>query len=355
MVRRIDIAGTPAELGRGHGRSLGQEIRELRRALLRYLAQVSLYAGALPLFALLAFLARRFWPHIPPRLQEEMRGVAAGAEVGLGTILLLNVLDDLGNLGPRCSALAAGAGRAAGGAWLMGRNLDYPLFVEIMVRLQYLFVMEPHQGLPLASLAWPGYVGVCTGMNKAGVALAQLTAMSRDRTRKGTPAALRFRQALETGTTLDGVAAALLKASGTIGNNVMLCSPRAAAVVELSARQGAVRRPREGLLTVTNHYQSPDLKDLKGNFPPRPPFSTLTPYHFTEAYSRSRETRLQELAARRRLTVRDLQMILADPRVANPGTALSAVFAPAALTLWVAQGAQAPVSQGPFARVKPWG
>ena len=74
-------------------------------------------------------------------------------------------LDDLANNRPRCSALAVGERRTADGAYLMGRNLDYPLFIEPLAQLKTLFLLEPHQGQPLASLAWPGYVGVCTGMN----------------------------------------------------------------------------------------------------------------------------------------------------------------------------------------------
>ena len=141
-------------------------------------------------------------------------------------------------------------------------------------------------------------MGVCTGINAAGVALAQLSAMSRDRTLKGTPAALRFRQALEDGDTVNAVAASVLSMPGTIGNNLMLCGPREALVLEISARQGAVRRPVHGLLTTTNHYQSPAMQGLKGRFPPRPPYSVLAAYQFTEAYSQARNQRLQELASR---------------------------------------------------------
>jgi hypothetical protein len=165
MVRRLELWGGPRERGRRHGQVLGADIRRLRRVLLTYLARISLYAGALPLWACLHWLARGFWPHIPPHLREEMTGVASGADLGLGSLLLINVLDDLANNSPRCSALAVGEGRT-GGPYLMGRNLDYPLFTESLAQLQTLFVLEPHRGQPLASLAWPGYVGVCTGMNR---------------------------------------------------------------------------------------------------------------------------------------------------------------------------------------------
>ncbi len=350
----VQLSGSPRELGLQHGRTLAAEIRVLRRALLTYLARVSLFAGALPLFASLRFLARRFWPYVPPRFREEMQGVAAGADLGLGTILLINVLDDLANNSPRCSALAAGGPYTGDGSFLLGRNLDYPVFTEVMVQHQTLFLLEPVKSLPLASLAWPGYVGVCTGMNRAGVALAQLTAMSRDRSLQGVPAALRFRQALEGGTDLPTAAALILQVPGTIGNNLLLCSGTAAAGLEISARRGVIRYPAAGLLLATNHYQTGLMAPLTGRFPPRPPLSALSPYHFTEAYSKARLARLQELTAETRLGPAKIQEILADPGIANPGTVVSAVFAPGAQKMWLARGRRAPVNQGPFQEIRLW-
>jgi hypothetical protein len=355
MLRTLEIWGSPRERGRRHGQLLAADIHRLRRVILSYLARISLYAGALPLYGLLQWLARGFWPYIPPHLQQEMTALAAGAEVSLGGILLLNGVDDLANNSPRCSSLAVGDGRTAQGDYLMGRNLDYPVFTEYLSQLQTLFLISPHQGQRLASLAWPGYVGVCTGINASGVALAQLSSMSRDRTLKGTPAAMRFRQALEEGDTVAGVAESVLKAPGTIGNNLMLCGPKEALVLEISARHGAVRRPERGLLTTTNHFQSPAMQGLKGRFPPRPPYSVLSAYHFTEAYSQARNNRLQELASARPLGPMDLQKILADPAIANAGTAVCTVFEPADRVLWVAQGETLPVNRGPFVAIKLWG
>lgn len=353
-LRIVALAGSPRELGLRHGQALATEIRVIRRALLTYLARVSLFAGALPLYALLLFLARRFWPYLPPRFREEMQGVAAGASLGLGTILLINVLDDLANNSPRCSALAAGGPYTGDGSFLLGRNLDYPVFTDVMVRQQTLFLLEPAQSLPLASLAWPGYVGVCTGMNRAGVALAQLTAMSRYRSLKGIPAALRFRQALEEGADVPTAASLILQGPGTIGNNLLLCSQAGAAGLEISARHGVIRYPEAGLLLATNHYQTGPMAPLKGAFPPRPPLSPLSLDHFTEAYSKARLARLQKLTAGNPLGAEKFQEILADPGIANLGTVVSAVFAPAAQKMWVARGSRPPVCQGPFQEIKLW-
>ncbi len=53
MLRTLEIWGDPQERGRRHGQTLGADIRLLRRAILTYLARISLYAGALPLYGLL--------------------------------------------------------------------------------------------------------------------------------------------------------------------------------------------------------------------------------------------------------------------------------------------------------------
>ena len=99
-------------------------------------------------------LARGSLPYIPPTSQQEMAAVAAGAEVGLGTILLLNVADDVANNSPRCSALAAGEGHSAHGAYVMGRNLDYPLFTDPLTEFQTLFSWSP-----IGASAWPPWPG----------------------------------------------------------------------------------------------------------------------------------------------------------------------------------------------------
>jgi hypothetical protein len=354
--RLIELAGSPGERGRRHGELLSREIRRMRRTLLHYFCRFTLFAGALPMFAVLQLLARlSFWSRLPPRLREELRGVAAGAQVSLSLVVLINTLDDLANNWPACSALAVGEGRTSRGSYLAGRNLDYPVFVDVLVDLQTLFLMTPDEGVPLVSLAWPGYVGVLTGMNRAGLTLVQLTAMCRDNTLQGLPAGLRNRLALERESSFQGLTTSLLKAPRTIGNNLLLAGPREALVLELSARRYAIRRPAAGLLTTTNHFQSPEMAPARGVFSRRPPLAVLTPYHFTETYSKARNTRLQELATGKVVGPADLQSFLGDPGIANPGTVNSVVFDPAALTLWVAQKRQPPVSQGQYVKFQLWG
>ncbi|MDD3581178.1 MAG: C45 family autoproteolytic acyltransferase/hydrolase [Desulfobacca sp.] len=349
-LRIIRLSGSPAELGYAHGRLLAPEIHELKRGLLNYLAKITGWVGGWPLYLGLAALARRFRPFIPVPYWEEMQGVAAGARVGVHLILLLNVFDDLAQNLPHCSALAARCGYRPNGPWLLARNLDYAVFTEVMARLQTVFLLYPAGEQPLLSVAWPGFVGLYTGMNQSQVALAQLSAMTVDRTFKGCPAGIRNRRALEQGHNLPEVAQWLTAGPRTTGNNLMLCSPEDAVVLELSARYWEPRPATQGLIVATNHYQSAGMQSLKGRFPRRPPLSPLSPWHFTEASSHSRQRRLEELAASG-VEISKAQAMLADPQVANPGTVTSIIFAPQDLNLWLAQSLTPPVASGPWRRL----
>lgn len=350
----IPLTGSPAERGRRHGLLFPREIRRLRRAFFRFLLRAGYLVASVPLALLFYALGGRFWRQLPDALKEEMRALAAAADLDLASVLLINVLDDVANALPRCSVLAVSRQKSATGGVLVGRNLDYPLFVDELVRQQRLFLVTPEGGVPFLSVAWPGYVGVCTGMNRRGVVVCQLSAMSRRATYRGVPAALRFRLALERGDTLAATARELLALPATIGNNVLVADASGALVLELAPGAWALRRPVAGLLTATNHFQAPEMAGHKGRFPRRPPGSPLSPAHFSEAYSVARNRRLRELAEGRILSPPDLMAILADPGIANPGTVVSAVFVPAAGTLWLAHGESAPVSRHRWVEIRAW-
>lgn len=350
----IPLTGSPAELGRRHGLLFPREIRLLRRAFFRFLLRSGYLVAAWPLALLFYVLGGRFWRRVPVALREEMRALAAAADLDLASVLLINVLDDVANALPRCSAVAVTPRRSATGGVLVGRNLDYPLFIDVLVRQQRVFLVTPEGGMPFLSVAWPGYVGVCTGMNRRGVVLCQLTAVCRRASFQGVPAALRFRLALERAASLTAAAREIPAHPATIGNNVLLADASGALVLELAPGAWAGRRPLAGLLTATNHFQAPEMAGLKGRFPRRPPGSPLSPEHFSEVYSLARDRRLRELAGGRSLSPPDLMAMLADPGIANPGTVVSAVFAPAEGTMWVAQGESAPVSRHRWVQVRVW-
>ena len=269
-------------MGLAHGKMLANDIKHLRREFLRYLAQISFTIGALPLYLTACFFALRFKRFIPAPLWEELAAVATGAGVHVSFILFINVMDDLLNNIPRCSTFAAALENTQPHDFLLGRNLDYPLFAQVMCRFNTIFVLFPETGQPLVSVAWPGYVGVCTGMNVAKVALGQLTASTSDFSMAGVPSALRNRLALQHCLSPLEVVARIASLSGTIGANLIVASPREALLLEVSAHHRQVRVPVDGILTATNHYQSPGMQAFTGAAFRRPPLSPLDPFCFSQ-------------------------------------------------------------------------
>ncbi len=345
----VRLAGTPTAMGQAHGRLLGSQISRLRREFLRYLGRLSLGLGALPLYLLICLMAWRFRPFLPAPLWEEMQALAQGAGVHSSFILFINVLDDLLNNIPRCSTFVAPLRNSGPGTFILGRNLDYPLFAEIMCRYNTVLVFFPTEGEALMSVAWPGYIGVCTGLNRSQVALGQLTAATTDVSLAGVPAGLRNRLALQQHGTVLEVAARIASLPGTLGANLLLVAPREALLLEVSARQRRVRVPQDGVLTATNHYQSPGMQAWRGPAFRRPPLSPLDNYCFSTDYSLRRDQRLRELLSSASLDIPRAQEILGDPLIANPCDINSIIIDPAAGEVYLAQGLELPVSrQGRF-------
>jgi hypothetical protein len=278
-------------------------------------------------------------------LWEEIQAIAHGADMHISFILFINVMDDLLNNIPRCSAFAAPLGQDRESRFLLGRNLDYPLFAHEMCRFNTVFILLPDNGQPLVSIAWPGYTGICTGMNQSQVALGQLTASTSDFSLAGVPSALRNRLALQHHTSLVEVTARITSLTGTIGANLVLAAPDGALVLEVSAHHRTVRVPNHGVLTATNHYQSLAMQAQKGKAFRRPPLSPLDPYCFSPDYSLKRDQRLQSLLQNRNLTITEAQRILGDSVIANPCDINSVIFDTAASELYVAQSLNLPVSQ----------
>jgi hypothetical protein len=189
-------------------------------------------------------------------------------------------------------------------------------------------------------------------MNASRVALGQLTASTNDISMAGTPSALRNRLALQHHASVVEAAARISSLPGTLGANIILASPEEALILEVSARHRAVRTPVHGVLTATNHYQSPAMEPLIGPAFRRPPLSPLDIYCFSQDYSLARNQRLQELLCAAPLTIPRAQEILGDDIIANPCDINSVIFDTAAAELYLAQGLHIPISQkGRFRRL----
>lgn len=372
----VQIAGDPYERGRQHGTLLGERIRHLRGRLIGDIVFGKGPAmGALFLGILYGILARMH-PNISRELREEMRGVADGARVAYRDILLLNCFDDvlhaliqlnpvlapllhhrfvkpvLGWLGApptpapgfACSSFALTGPASATGAPIHGRNLDYlvhdgfidpeGLVPRELRQNVVVFVVRPTTGQPFAAVGWPGFVGLVTALNGAGLSLACLTSTVPREIANATPLLLLYRAVAQYASTLDEAEWLLRGARRTIGNNLTVASGREHDVrlFEFTTDRLCATRPTDGLVLATNHFQHPAMLDLQTGW--------------VASSSENRLGRLRELFESGSYGISEAQAALVDlcpPAGAsevwdclhNPGTVYSSVVDPATLRLWV--------------------
>ncbi len=328
-------------MGLQHGRALKEEIAAIRGRIVKYLRQSKGWPLGLLAYPVFSILARRMARFIPREYREEMMGIAKGAGLSYSIILIINVIDDLFN-NFMCSSFTF-----RGEKLIYGRNLDYPVFTEFMSSISTVLSYRPDRGNSFLSIAWPGYIGVVTGMSDRGLVISSLTSPTKDKKTKGTPSGLLYRRALQFSHSLEDMKKIIIESPRTLGNNILLASPEESIVLETSAGRWAERMDKN-FLTVTNHFQTEEMINTQGPFGHRPIGSTLPEYCFTMEYSLSRDRRLKELCQKGNVELEGTIAILRDREIANAGNVQSVIFLPQDLSVWVAEGSDPPVSAGKF-------
>jgi hypothetical protein len=341
-----ELHGTPREMGFAHGRLFEAEIALMRERLMSYLTSITFGIGGRTLLLFFGFLSRQMEPFVPGGLKEEMRGIAQGSRQDYRFIFLLNSLDDV-LVNSACSSVAISPENSLDGRLIVGRNLDYPLFFDLLPKLTTVFKIMPFGRQGFVSVGWPGFSAVVTGMNASGVCIADLTSISRDKTMKGMPALLLNRKALGNSRDLDEMTGILKDAHRTVGKNIMTASPAGARVLELSAKGFNVREGVSGLLACTNHYEGKEMAARQGSVK-APPKSDFPQSYYSYAFSKERMDKLSSLVGGRKVGVEDVTAALGTEPVANGSTVQSVVFVPETRRILVARRESTPVSLGEY-------
>jgi hypothetical protein len=269
---------------------------------------------------------------VPARYRRELE--AATQAGGLtdeerSALIVANVMLELQPFGG-CSSLLVDPSRSSTRQMVFGRNLDF-LPLGGIDRLGLVTIYRPNDKHAFVSVGFPGFGGVFSGMNDAGLSLATHTV---GRSRENEPlfnplGELRywtFREILEECSTVDEAEELLRKKTGYIKSILLVaCDTQRAAVFEITTRKVVVRGPEENLLICTNDYRTPQL-------------------------CRSEEcSRYDELAKfrQRKAPVGHLDVIQALRTVGRDRTLQSMVFEPESLRLRVALGT-VPVWDHPF-------
>ena len=250
----VELAGTPQEMGTGHGRRLGDIIRKLHHDYLTaYFANPTRRVMAMAATA--AFESR-----VSPEHLAEVNALAKESGVEPRQMLLAQCFLDLSAM-TACSTITLPADASPDGVARFGRNLDFPSF-DVADKATVVFVQRPGDGRnAFATVGWPGMIGVLSGMNEHGLALANMEVDRERRLPTAMPYTLLYRTVLERCKTVNEAIELLQKTPRQTANSLMLMDATGdRAVVEITPENISVRRATSNqALISTNHHRGEDL------------------------------------------------------------------------------------------------
>jgi isopenicillin-N N-acyltransferase-like protein len=249
----IDLRGDGAALGAAHGKQLGDAIRMLHTKYLNtWFKNPSLKIAA-------QTLAVMFESHLSERHRQEIHALAQATGIDERDVMLGNCFLDVSPM-TACSTIALPADASPDGVARFGRNLDFPSF-NIADKYSVLMIYHPAGKNAFAAVSWPGLIGVLSGINEHGLALANMEVSRGQRLPQAVPYTLLYRTVLEECRTVPEAVEMLRKAPRQTANNLMLMDAAGdRAVVEITPNRVTVRRAGDhAALISTNHHRGVDM------------------------------------------------------------------------------------------------
>jgi len=259
----IEVSGPPHERGRQYGRQAAARIRR----------GVAHYSGQLARLDLdgrgVAGLVHAYLPVIEqfdPSYLEEMRGIAAGADLAFEDVVLLNARTEILKLAQHpelraqlaeaegCTGLVAMPGATADGSLLHAQNWDWKAeCVETAVVLH----IRRDDGPDILTFTEAGGLAR-SGLNSAGVAItANYLQSDRDYRDIGVPLALIRRKVLEQQHVALAMRAVHATAKSASNNMIVSHCGGVAIDFECAPDETFTVLPDNGLLVHANHWVSP--------------------------------------------------------------------------------------------------
>ena len=248
----VELRGTGAQMGAQHADQLAAQINLLHENYLK----VYIGSGTHRLLALAA--AQLFESYFPPGNRDEVAALAQHSRMDEREAALAQCFLDLSPM-TACSTITLPASAAPDGVARFGRNLDFPS-LNIADKYSTVFIYHPQDGYAFASIGWPGMIGVLSGMNEHGLALANMEITRPARMPGAMPYTLLYRQVLERCRTVPEAIQFLRATPRQTANNLMLMDATGdRAVVEIQPDAVTVRQPRDAdALLSTNHQRGVD-------------------------------------------------------------------------------------------------
>ncbi len=357
-ILEVRLAGTPEEIGHIHSKLLYEEMIRSEGQLYETLDQL---VPVKPLQWLIFDVARLVHRGADRSMTgDRIREIASQAAAfqpdpfedhfpTFQRLVYLNSLYDIA-LGFEhspmmgCTSFVASDTRSKGGHTILARNFDFEAG-SVYDEEKVVFLIEEDGKIPFASVAWPGLVGVLSGMNRDGLSVVVHGGRAKETTADGEPVVHTTRALLSEAHDVEEAIEILKTKKAMVSHILMLAdaSGRGVIVERAPGVDPFVRSIDEAVdvLPLTNHFEGPLATDPK-NTRVRESTSTLP-----------RRERLDELledtrpidAGRAVEILRDKQGVNGEALDLGHRSALDAAIATHAVvmdstdrSLWVSEG-----------------
>jgi hypothetical protein len=157
-----------------------------------------------------------------------------------------------------CTAFGLTPAATADGHAIFARAFDFDA-ADVFDRDKAVFVVHERGKIPFASVAWPGFVGVVTGMNAEGVAVAVHGGRAREPSATGMPVAFSLRETLSAAHDAHE-AVAILTSQSVMVSHIVFVGDRSGYFVSVERAPGVAAYVRTSNLaplaaSVTNHFE----------------------------------------------------------------------------------------------------
>jgi isopenicillin-N N-acyltransferase-like protein len=221
-----------------------------------------------------------------PELVEEMKGIAAGANVELEDILLLNIMYEISatSIIGGCTAFAAAGEATADGEVIAGQNLDA---VDKGEESIIILKMKPARGPHILSVAPVGSLGLI-GLNSSGISLNLNLLRNKDSMTPtgGVPTHIILRKVF-TCENLGEAITTIGSAEGRSAKNYLVTDEHGDIIdVETTMNDLDIQHPERGMLTHANYFKADRFKsdDLAYLIVPDAYIRSYRLFHLMERY-----------------------------------------------------------------------
>lgn len=163
-----------------------------------------------------------------------------------------------------CTSFAATGASTVDGHTILARNFDFEAG-DVFDLGKVVYLVREEGKIPFASVAWPGLIGVLSGMNAKGLSVVVHGGRARETRAEGEPVVHTTRAILSEAATVDE-AIDLLEQREPMVSHILLLADATGATAAIERAPGEkpyVRRAEGDILPLTNHFEGPCSSDPK--------------------------------------------------------------------------------------------